>query len=1049
MVVSRMVEYYFSDDSFVIKDYQNAKKFCSFLPALAGEDGKPLWAFFANVGQCMGGFGANSKDTPMTPFDSAVSAYQNIPSKSFRTFIKIDGVNYQPFFDDNRSERALIIKKSQFSIVEKVEGKYEISITYSTVSHRPYAGLIRLVKITNLDESNHQFEMCDGLPIFFPLGLSNYSYKELSTLMSAYCLVDLNDRAPFVKYKSTSDDNSIIEVAHNGNGFVSFDKDGHRLDNIVDNYQIFEDDVTLISPKHWNEKGFDVTKEDQILENQLPCAFSLVKRNIAGKEEYGFATIFGSFNSLDEFNSSIKNLSYESLQEMIQETEDLVDSYLPKGIHTSNRVFDEYIKQSVLDNNLRGGFPVILKDGKSGQPYYLYSRKHGDMERDYNAFVIPSKYYSSGPGNFRDVNQNRRSDLYFVNKVDDYNIKLFFSLIQVDGQNPLTVKPLIFKMDDNFDLDVIKELKEEDQKKVIKLLDGYYPGDMYDLLLNCLGNKKKAQEVFEKVLGESKQEIEATYGEGYWIDHWTYNVDLLENYRSVFPDKMEELLFEKEYPYFYSLMSINPRSEKCCLVSENTVRQYGAIDTNKFKVENEKAGYSGKETLWLKDQNGKEVKVSLASKIFNLILVKFSTLDAHQMGIEMECEKPGWNDALNGLPGLFASSMCESIELLRLINFALEEFKKYDDKEIALLDEQFKLMKCVNTNLDALSEDKISAFKYWDNVTNAREELRANCHFSAQNSNNFVEMSFILSLMEKMKSLLSQGINKAKGIGGGIIPTYFINRVSKFEKTGHINHLGFEVVKPLEFTVEIIPPFLEASARLAKLGEEYFSKKEYELIYQSDLRDQQLGSYKTCANIDSAPFEIGRIRSFSKGWLERECNFLHMTYKYLLGLLKAGLYEDFYKEFNINFVCNMNPNVYGRSPIENSSFIVPTCNPNRRIHGQGQYARLTGANAEVIDIFYLLFLGEQAFTYENEELVFAPAPKLSRFFFDENDEVSYPLFNSCVITIHNPDKLDLYKGEYRLSYIINDKEKDSIKGIDALNLRRGVTKELRIEVRKA
>ena len=74
--------------------------------------------------------------------------------------------------------------------------------------------------------------------------------------------------------------------------------------------------------------------------------------------------------------------------------------------------------------------------------YGYTSWKHGDMERDYNAFNIPSTYYSSGPGNFRDVNQNRRSDLYFVNEIKDYNIKIFFSLIQMDGQNPLTVKPL-------------------------------------------------------------------------------------------------------------------------------------------------------------------------------------------------------------------------------------------------------------------------------------------------------------------------------------------------------------------------------------------------------------------------------------------------------------------------------------------------------------------------------------------------------------------------------------------------------------------------------
>ena len=93
----------------------------------------------------------------------------------------------------------------------------------------------------------------------------------------------------------------------------------------------------------------------------------------------------------------------------------MLSSVVAKLYHVETKrldeLFDKYIRQSFLDNGLRGGFP--LKLGENGHVYYVYSRKHGDMERDYNNFVIPSKYYSSGLGNFRDVNQNRRSDLYY------------------------------------------------------------------------------------------------------------------------------------------------------------------------------------------------------------------------------------------------------------------------------------------------------------------------------------------------------------------------------------------------------------------------------------------------------------------------------------------------------------------------------------------------------------------------------------------------------------------------------------------------------------
>jgi hypothetical protein len=1036
-----MVKYYFEGSTFVVEDYQHAKRFSSFLPAIAGKDGKPLWAFYASVGQCMGGFGVNNKETPITPFDSATLAYQNIPIKSFRTFLKIDGVNHALFEDDNNAIRTLKINKSNISIIEECD-EYKVVITYSTVSHRNYAGLIRNVEIINKSKESHKYQICDGLPVFFPLGLSNFCYKEMVSLMGAYCEIDLNNNAPFVKFKTSTGDNSVVELAHNGNGFVSIDSNGKRLANVIELYQVFLDDSALIRPLGWLEKGAKILNEEQQTENHLPCAFSISEFSLKSQEKYGFSSLFGSFDNIEDFNSAIKEFDVNSSKKMIEETEELVNSYLPNGVKTSNPLFDDYIAQCVLDNNLRGGFPIILDDKNGGQPYYIFSRKHGDMERDYNAFNIPSTYFSSGPGNFRDVNQNRRSDLYFKNEIKDYNIKIFFSLIQMDGQNPLTVKPLVFKKNKDFDESLLKDVPIKD--KLLELLTkGSQPGNIYTLLKD--NHIKNADELFSDILNNSHQEISASFSEGYWIDHWTYNVDLLENYASVYPDKMEDLLFKDEYKYFHSLVYVNPRSEKYCLVNENKIRQYGTIDLASLKSENEKNGLKGDETLWKKDQNGKEIEVSLASKIFNLILVKFSTLDAHQMGIEMECEKPGWNDAMNGLPGLFASAMSETIELLRLVNFAIESFKPFEDKNIDLMDDQYDLFVSIKDGVKDLLSNKITSFEYWDKVTTSREILRKNTHISAKNSNKSISIKESLFLLEEMKEILSKGIFEAKKLGGGIIPSYIINDVTKYEITDKVNHLGYRIIKPLEFKQRLIPYFLEASARLAKLGDGFFNQKDYDLIYRSGLRDQKLGYYKTCDDIEDAPFEIGRVHAFTKGWLERECNFLHMCYKYLLGLLKAGLYDSFYKEMKVNFVYNMDPYVYGRSPIENSSFIVPTCNPNKRMHGQGQFARLTGANAEVLDMFFIMFLGEKAFSYENGTLRFIPSPKLSKEFFDKDNEVSYPLFSKCKVTIYNPRRIDLFNHN-KYVYCVNGEKYNSIEGQLALDLRDGKIKELRMEV---
>ncbi len=47
--------------------------------------------------------------------------------------------------------------------------------------------------------------------------------------------------------------------------------------------------------------------------------------------------------------------------------------------------------------------------------------------------------------------------------------------------------------------------------------------------------------------------------------------------------------------------------------------------------------------------------------------LKYSTLDSAGMGVEMEGGKPGWNDAMNGLPGLLGESVTVQFILLLIV----------------------------------------------------------------------------------------------------------------------------------------------------------------------------------------------------------------------------------------------------------------------------------------------------------------------------------------------------------------------------------------------
>ncbi len=55
--------------------------------------------------------------------------------------------------------------------------------------------------------------------------------------------------------------------------------------------------------------------------------------------------------------------------------------------------------------------------------------------------------------------------------------------------------------------------------------------------------------------------------------------------------------------------------------------------------------------------------------------------------------------------------------------------------------------------------------------------------------------------------------------------------------------------------------------------------------------------YKVNASLTDQPHDIGRARAFTPGWLENESIWLHMEYKYLLEVLKAELYQEFFEDF--------------------------------------------------------------------------------------------------------------------------------------------------------
>ncbi len=1019
-----------SKEDFIIEDYNNAKSFSSFLPGIAGKKGSPMWLFYVNRGQCVASFGIENKDGAMMEFYPANKSYQLTSNYGFRTFIKFeDGSLIEPFNEEKKYENGsekLKIRSNEFEIehINKKKG-LKVRVLYYTIPNENFAGLIREVKIENIGDQKKTIEVLDGMPAILPYGVGNEGNKEMGNTLRAWMNVtNVEEKIPFYKLRGGLGDSAEVKMVQRGNFYLSYLKDENNkatlLDPIVDPKVVFGNNKSMSFPENFIKKGLKellAEEQEQVKVNKVPSGFFGTKQTLKPKESIEMISLIGNTVDIADINNNVeKLLDLNFLKNKRLESTQLVEEITKNvEVKTADKMFDAYMKQNYLDNLLRGGYPILFEGKEKEHVYHIFSRKHGDLERDYNFFSLESGYYSQGNGNFRDVNQNRRSDILFNPKVGDFNVKMFMNLIQPNGYNPLVVKGCNFILDE-LKKDEILELVENKEEFEEFIKKAYTPGSFYGFIKEAkIKLKISENEVLKKMLKCSEQNFEAVYGEGFWIDHWTYNMDLVDSYLSVFPDKKEEFVFEKkEYMYYDSPVKIQKREQKYVLV-DNKVRQYDAIDEENLEKKNLLESRK-KQKNWVRIENGKgEIyKTNLYEKLLSLAVNKFGTMDYLGIGIEMEAGKPGWNDSLNGLPGLFGSGVSETFELRRILDFLLTQ----NESKIASMPiELHEFIKEIENELDryVISKEENKDFEYWDKVSEARENYREKVNLGFSGIIKEKEVAELNLVLNKFIKKLEIGKERALEYGQGIYPTYMKFEATEYEmlkdEKGNqkYNIKGYPNVEIKSFEAKRLPYFLEGPTRAMKvLKNKKESKELYEKLKKSDIYDKKLKMYKTSESLLGESFEIGRGRAFTPGWLENESVFLHMEYKYMVSLLKAGLYKEFFEDIKTVFVSFMDPNVYGRSILENSSFIASSVNPDKSLHGQGFVARLSGATAESLEMRNIIMAGEKPFIMEENELILKFAPKLPKWLFDSNDEVSFKFLGKCNVTYHNEAKKDTY-----------------------------------------
>jgi len=1043
------------DGRFVIENYNFSRPFCSFFPGIAGLYGIPMWVFYVNRCQCISSFGINSKDHPIVEFQPANKAYQMIFQNGFRSFLKIKNksrnIFYEPFQNNFnnfgfKTTNKMTIDFSELTIEENnLTLGIQIELSYFTIPSDNFAALVRIFTIRNNTTTTRGIELLDGLPIFIPYGITNMFLKKLSRTIEAWMRVEnLENSVPF--YRLPVDPTDRPEVIHikRGNFYLGFYEKGKPslIKPIVDPDFIFGNIKDLSLPYSFlTQENFRYPRK-QITQSKTPCAFSFVSFDLEKNSEFTLYSVMGNMDSKEKLNNSIKRIANRDyICSKRQELKDIISKITNNALTISSSLaFNYYVQGTFMDNVLRGGLPTTI-DRQKNEVIYVFSRKHGDLERDYNKFVTQPTYFSQGDGNYRDVNQNRRNDVFFNPDLKDNNIIAFFNLIQLDGFNPLVIKGIRYHFENQTNFEqILQTYARKEHRDILSnfLSQPFHIGELFLFLEENEITIENIQGFIQDVLSFSIAEQDAEHKEGFWTDHWTYNTDLLERYLCVYPEELKNILLEKkEFSFYDNYAVVNPRSKKYVLY-HGKPRQLNSVS---FVEEKRKLIYSRTiEPHKVRKENGKGqiLFTNLLVKLICIIVNKLASLDPFGVGIEMESDKPDWYDALNGLPALFGSSVNETMELQRLITFVKKSLQEDlclpADFSIDIPEEIYDFLQGLEKLLVEESEE--DTFSFWDKSYSLKEEYRNRVIFGVSGIDKKIQIDKILNFFEKALTKLERGICKAFNSEKKYYWTYFINEVVEYDLLDrpdsaqkNNNHEPI-YISPRKFRQRPLPLFLEGFVHAFRIAKNQSEKKSlYLAVKGSTLYDKKLKMYKVNASLKDQPEEIGRAKAFTPGWLENESIWLHMEYKYLLELLKSGLYEEFYEEFFKVAIPFQKPQRYGRSILENSSFIVSSVFPDEKIHGNGFVARLSGSTAELIHIWLVINVGLKPFFLDHKgQLALKFCPLLHKELFTKKSQhiflngwqeketslvvekncYAFMFFGKTIVIYHNPKRLHTF-----------------------------------------
>ncbi len=1022
-------------DGFHQTGFNAARPFSSFLPGVAGEYGKPLWVFYANRGQCISSFGVRDRNSAMLEFQPANKAYTLTPLLGFRSFFRITGAQgdtlHEAFLTHpaEGATQRLCVRAEELEIEETQAALgLRMRVVYFTLAGESLPALVRHVTVHNIGVHRLQAQVLDGLPQIVPFGLEEKLLKQMSRTMEAFAEIRHADSAlPFFKLKVEPSDEP--EVRWIKGGFFAFTlQDGQPLPIITDPDLVFGSDTSLRQPLPFM-RGQAMQADAARRDTLTGCAFANLSVSLRPGESTSWTSYFGQTpdwqSACDLRARAASEAPYASRKR--SENKALISGLSARfALIAGPPQLDAYTRQAFLDNTLRGGQPVCIEGPRGPRVFHTFTRKHGDMERDYNFFELAPSYWSQGNGNFRDVCQNRRSENFTFAAVDASNIETFFNLIQLDGNNPLVIQAEKFCLaPDQLALLWQDWPTGNSQAWRALLCRPFSPGQLLEALLPIYDSPGAVRPWFDLILGRADKLQGATHGEGFWVDHWIYNLDLIDSYEALYPDRMRALLLARaDFSYFDNDHVVVPRDKKYVLRADGSVRQLHAVvrDADKARLMAQRS--EEPHAMRAAQGQGAVFRTTLLAKVLNLLAVKATLLDPFGVGLEMETDKPGWCDALNGLPGLVGSSTHEAMALQRWLGFVRRMVLAHLGPEgrVQLPIEVAELLSSVTQTLQRANTQDF--FPSWDALATLRETFRSDIRLGVSGTEAAFMGAQIVQFVDATERLLRAGL--AQDVDRQGLPvSYYTHAIAEHEtlpapvrQPGDAR--GPELVpvhvRAKRFVQQPISAFLEGAVHALRSSHDTAKARAlHAAVRGSALYDDKLGMYRVNAPLDRESVEIGRSRIFSPGWLENESIFLHMHYKFMLETLRSGLASEFYEDLKRGLVAFHQPEVYGRSPLENSSFIASSCFPDARAHGVGFVARLSGATAEWISMVLHMGLGAAPWRVVDGALRFEPQPVLADWLFSTArvsgfaaNSFGMTLFGQTWIVYHNPKRANTF-----------------------------------------